>query len=568
MSKGRFKGICGAPGVAMGRAFIYRLSELNTVVRSAGSPEAELNRYRAAVERAEAELDQLLARADKEGAEILTAHRLMLGDPDLYAMVEGAIAEGHGAEEALEGAVDQFAAMLEAVEDEYLRERAADVRDVGRRLMAALTGAKIGLTLTYPCVVVARDLAPTDTIGVDRRYLLGIVTEQGGPTSHTCIVARSWGIPAVVAAAGILEAATDGATVALDGTAGEVIFAPSPAEASAFEDRVRAAAEQALRDRAEAGEPAVTPDGHRIELAGNAGSPADVVAAVERGAEGIGLLRSEFLFMGRDAAPSEDEQYRAYSEALKAAHGHRVIIRTLDVGGDKDIPYLALPKEENPFLGVRALRLCVRRPALFQSQLRALLRAGVHGKLAIMFPMVAGLEDLRQARAALAEAEASLAAEGVAYASSYEMGIMIEIPSAALVAGHLAREADFFSIGTNDLTQYTLAMDRGNPELTGSYQPHHPAVLRLIDLIVQAAHGAGKWVGVCGEMAGQPAGALLLLGLGIDELSMAGPSVPAIRRLVRATALAEAKAVAGRALACGTPAEVLHLVAPLLTIAM
>ena len=564
MSEHRVTGVAAAAGVIIGPAVVYRPATEAAEQERSGGADLEKERFAAALRRVRADLADLAARAEGAAREIVEAHSLMLEDPELHGLVEAGIQEGKSATAAVEDAIAQFAAMLESLADAYLRERAADVRDLGRRLVAALTGRSVGLRLDKPCVVVARDLAPTDTIGVDRKLLLGIVTEQGGPTSHTCILARSWGIPAVVAAPGLLAVAADGMTVAVDGTAGEVVLDPAPATLAEFERRVAAARDAAAREAAEAGLPAETPDGRRIELAANAGSPADVAAAMERGAEGVGLLRSEFLFMGRSAAPTEEEQYQAYAEALKNAGGRRVIIRTLDIGGDKDVPYLGLPKEENPFLGVRALRLCFARPDLFRTQLRALLRAGVHGRLAIMFPMVAGLSDLRQARAALEEARQSLAAEGIPHAEKPEIGIMIEIPSAALAARHLAREVDFFSIGTNDLVQYTLAVDRGNPDLAHMYQPYHPSVLRLIDEVVRAAHEQGRWVGVCGEMGGLPEGALLLLGLGVDELSMAAPLLGKIRKLVRATPVATARAVAEQALAAGTPEEVLALVRPLL----
>ncbi|MFO7172603.1 MAG: phosphoenolpyruvate--protein phosphotransferase [Bacillota bacterium] len=565
MAERVLRGVAAAAGLALGPVWVHQGDAPAPAASSAaGDPGAERRRFQEAVAAVDRDLERLQAGADPQAREILGAHRLMLADPELHNLVEAGIARGLGAEAAVQEATEQLAALLAGLDDPYLRERAADVRDVGRRLVAALAGRAVGLRLEAPAVVVARDLAPTDTIGVDRRLLLGIVTEQGGPTSHTAILARSWGIPAVVGVPGVLEQVQDGMTVAVDGDAGAVVLEPAPETVQRLEERLRAQAEARAREQAEAGLPAETPDGRRVELAGNAKVPGDVAAAVERGAEAIGLLRSEFLFMGRSAPPDEEEQYQAYAEALRLAGGRRVIIRTLDIGGDKGVPYLGLPREENPFLGVRALRLCFRRPDLFQTQLRALLRAGVHGRLAVMFPMVSTLDDLRQARAALEEARAALAAAGIPHALAPEVGIMIEVPSAALIAHHLAREVDFFSIGTNDLVQYTLAVDRGHPELTGLYQPSHPAVLRLIDEVVRAAHGAGKWVGVCGEMAGDPLGALLLLGLGVDELSMSPPALPAVRRLVRAVPFREAEALARQALACSTAAEVEALVRPVL----
>ncbi|HEY3366511.1 MAG TPA: phosphoenolpyruvate--protein phosphotransferase [Symbiobacteriaceae bacterium] len=550
-----------AAGVTIGPALVYH-GEVEGPVRLAGTPEEERSRLADAMATVARDFDRLVESAGHEAREIVEAHRLMLSDPELESLVHMSIDAGKSAGAAVSEAIEQFASMLAALDDAYLRERAADVRDVGRRLLAALSGAAVGLKLDRPCIVLARDLAPTDTIGVERSLLLGIATEQGGPTSHTCILARSWGIPAVVATPGLLAAAKDGGPVALDGKAGVVILNPSPETVAQFEERSQQGHAQREVDLTEAHLPAETPDGRRVELAANGGSPADVPLAVELGAEGIGLLRSEFLFMGHQSAPDEDEQYWAYRHALEHAHGGRVIIRTLDIGGDKNVPYLGIPKEENPFLGVRALRLCFRRPELFQTQLRAILRAGVHGRPALMFPMVANLDELRRAKAALEEARLTLEARGVPYGNP-EVGIMVEIPSAALIAEHLAAEVDFFSIGTNDLTQYALAVDRGNPELTSLYQPYHPAVLRLIDMVVRAAHGRNKWVGVCGELAGQQVGALLLLGLGVDELSMSTPLLPAVRRLIRRTPYHRAQAVAREALALGSPDDVLALAEPL-----
>lgn len=558
VSESALRGVGAAAGAALGPALIWR-PEAPAPAAPAGPPAAEEARLRRGITAAEAELDALIAAAPAEAREMLQAQRLMLADPELIGLAAAGIAAGQAAEVAAAAAAAEFAATLAALPDPYLRERAADVRDAGRRLAAAIAGHSGNLRLVHPCVVVARDLAPAETVGLDRRLLLGIVTEQGGPTAHTSILARSWGIPAVVAAAGVLDRSEPGVTVALDGTTGEVVLDPAPATAARFAERIRAQQAEAAAGMVGAGAAAITPDGRRVELAANAGHPDEVAPALGRGAEGIGLLRSEFLFMGRPAPPDEEEQYAAYRAALAAAGGRRVIIRTLDIGGDKDVPYLGLPPEPNPFLGVRALRLCLRRPDLFRTQLRALLRAGVHGKLAVMFPMVGGLADLGAARAALAAARDELAAAGVPHDPAPELGMMVEIPSAALLAAHLAPEVDFFSIGTNDLVQYTLAVDRGNPELAPLYEPYHPAVLQLVAGVVQAADAAGKWVGVCGELAGDPVGALLLLGLGVHELSMAPGALPAVRRVVLATPYGEAAAVARQALACATAAAVLAL---------
>jgi phosphotransferase system enzyme I (PtsI) len=558
-------GVSAAPGVAIGPALVYK-PEVTPAAppggRVADNPEAERRRFQEASEAVAAALSELMAQADDQAKAILEAHLMMLQDPSLIEQVEAGITAGRPAEAAVESAVGEFAGMLAALDDPYLKERAADVRDVGRRLMAALAGKPAGLRLERPCIVVAHELGPSDTIGLDRSLLLGLVTEQGGPTSHTSILARTWAIPAVVLP-GITGRVATGDTIALDGDAGNLQLNPAAEALAAYEQRARQASAQAERDLAEAELVAETTDGHRVELAANAGRPGDVAPAVALGAQGVGLFRSEFLFMGRQTAPDEDEQYAAYAEALKAAAGHRVVIRTMDIGGDKAVDYLNMEKEENPFLGVRALRLCFRRPGLFRTQLRALLRAGVHGKLAIMFPMVGSLGDLRSARRELDDARRSLEADGITHVSHPEVGIMVEIPAAALIAPHLAQEVDFFSIGTNDLVQYTLAVDRGNPELADLYQPYHPAVLRLIDQVVVAAHAAGKWVGVCGEMGGQPIGSLLLTGLGVDELSMSPSRLPKVRRLIRSNRFAELERIAREALTLGTPDYVTQLVAPL-----
>lgn len=558
------RGVSAAAGVSVGPAFVYRPDAAPAAPPETGTPEQEEGRFRAALTSVAGALTDLMDRADQQARSILEAHVMMLQDPALEDQVLAALAVGQPAEAAVKQATEQFAGMLEGLDDPYLRERAADVRDVGRRLTSALAGHTGGLQLKQPAVVVASDLGPSDTIGIDRSLLLGIVTEVGGPTSHTAILARTWGVPAVVVP-GVLDRLADGVAVVIDGASGELIIDPSPETVARYQERVRAEKEQAARDRAEAELPAVTLDGRRVELAANAGQPGDVAPAVELGAEAVGLFRSEFLFMGRETAPTEDEQYAAYAEALKAGGGRRVIIRTLDIGGDKHVPYLGLEKEENPFLGVRALRLCFRRPELFLTQCRALLRAGVHGRLAIMFPMVGSVADVRKAREVLTEARRALEAEGVPHLAEPEIGIMIEIPSAALIAHHLAKEVDFFSIGSNDLVQYTLAVDRGNPGLADLYKPLHPAVLRLIDMVIRAGHAAGKWVGVCGEIGGHPASAMLLVGLGIDELSMSRASLPRVRRLVRATRYADAERVAQQALEAASPDEVEALVQPYLS---
>jgi phosphocarrier protein FPr len=407
-----------------------------------------------------------------------------------------------------------------------------------------------------PVILIAEDLTPSDTARLDPKTILGFCTAGGGPTAHSAIIARSLDIPAIVGAGPAVLTLPDGAQAILDGDGGNLHLEPSATDVESARQAQRAY--QDLRDveyRARY-EPALTTDGQRMEVVANAGRPAEAEQAVNAGAEGIGLLRTEFLFLNRDEPPGEEEQYAAYCEMITALNGLPLIIRTLDIGGDKAVPYLNLPAESNPFLGVRGIRLCLARPDLFRPQLRAIYRAAQRGPVKIMFPMIATLEDLAAARAIAEEVRAEVGAEPV------EMGIMVEVPSAVVLADHFAREVDFFSIGTNDLTQYALAMDRLHPLLAGTADGLHPAVLRMVDQTVRAAQAAGKWVGVCGGIAGDPRGALILMGLGVSELSVSIPSVAAVKARIRASSLADMQALARRALACRSAAEVRGLPLP------
>lgn len=434
-----------------------------------------------------------------------------------------------------------------------------DVLDVGRRLIRHLTGRQELPVLTVPAIILARDLTPSDTVGLDRKLLLGLATETGGPTSHTAILARALGIPAVVGCSGLLDQVSDGELVVLDGERGVVLIRPDQESLEEARVRQEVGARKVESERAATGLPAQTMDGHTIELAANIAGPQELPAAIAAGADAVGLFRTEFLFMERATLPDEEEQFQVYRAVAEAMNGKLVIIRTLDAGGDKEVPALGESPEANPFLGCRALRICLARPDIFKPQLKAILRAALHGHLAVMFPMVSNLEEVRQAKARLAEAAVELAVAGVDHAPHVPIGIMIETPAAALIAAALAAEVDFFSIGSNDLVQYTLAVDRGNPRVAQLYQPYHPAVLHLIGRVVEAGQKAGRWVGICGELGGDPLATPLLIGLGLHELSMSASRIGEVRLITRSLTLARARAVAAEALNCATASEVEEL---------
>ncbi len=554
MKTRRFAGIAAAPGIAEGPAFVYRPRELVIPRRPAEDPAGEWTRCQEAMAAAVRDLAVLREKAAREAGEaeaaIFDAHQMIIQDPETEADLQGAIKAGASAEAAVEtifaGEVEKF----EALDDPYFRERAADFADVARRLLRRLLGIEeVSLAaLDRPAVLVARDLLPSETAQLDRTLVRGFCTARGGPLSHTAILARSLGLPAVV---GLGEEVLDLAEeepLIVDGTAGLVLAGADEQERAAYRQRAAASVERRAAALINCREPAVTRDGRRVEIGANIGLPGEETAALEAGAEGIGLLRTEFLFAGRQTAPAEEEQVRAYRPIFAAMGERPVIARTLDIGGDKPAAFLDIPREDNPFLGWRAIRIGLAQPDLLKSQLRALLRAGVGGNLKIMFPMIAVVAEMAAARELCRQAQAELFEEGLAAAADVEIGAMIEVPSAALLADHLAGHADFFSIGSNDLTQYTLAADRGNPAVAGLFDALDPAVLRLIDRVIRAGHAAGIWVGLCGELAGDPLAIPLLLGLGLDEFSMGAAAVPAAKALIRKLSLAEAEALAREAL--------------------
>ena len=558
------QGIAASEGIAFGPAFLYIQPDLCPPARTPQKPTVEIGHFHSACEQARGELQALRARvAARPGggelAAIFDAHELMLDDPLLTERVVEKVQAGMLIEQAVLDATGELAGMLAAMEDELFAARAADIQDVGRRVVRILLGLPDTAlnSLKTPSVIVARDLTPSDTANLEPDLALGFCTAEGGLTSHSAILARTLGIPAVVGlGAALLDKVQAGVDLVLDGGAGVVIAHPGEKTAKSYRE-TRSRLEARMQElKAGAGQLAHTLDGRRVEVAANIGEVETAREAVEFGAEGVGLLRTEFLYLNETRAPSEQQQVDIYRAIFAALDGRPVIIRTLDIGGDKPPSYLPFPEEMNPFLGWRAIRMCLDDPALFKTQLRAILRAAVGHDVRIMFPMIIGLDELRAARALLAEAAGELRAAGQEFAAALPVGIMVETPAAAVLVEQLAEAADFFSLGTNDLTQYTLAVDRGNQKVAGLFQPLHPGVLRMIKLTIDGAHARGKWVGMCGELAGMQKAIPILLGLGLDEFSMAARSIPAAKRLIGRLSDARAREIAAQALSLATAAQI------------
>ena len=549
-------GVAASPGLAVGEVFQVRHTELQVTEAAEGDPQQERARLDEAIGQARSQLEALQARlhgeraADK--AAIFAAHQELLDDPDLLDIAYSALAKGKSAAFAWQRAFSTHADRLASLRNELLAARANDLRDVGRRVLTLLTGAEPGRPEPpLNAILVAEELTPSDTASLDRNRVRGFCTTLGGATSHVAILARSLDIPAVAGIEPRTLELPNGTPVILDGGKGILRLNPTPEEVARIRQTQEQWADRRQIDLAAAHQPAITLDGQRVEVVGNIGGLADAEQIPALGGEGVGLLRSEFLFMERSTAPSEDEQFEAYKAIAEALGPERpLIIRTLDVGGDKPLSYLPIPKEDNPFLGERGLRVGLDRPEMLRTQLRAILRAAAFGKVLIMFPMVGLLSELRDAKAMLEEERQQLNIAPI------PIGIMVEIPVAAVMAAQFAREADFFSIGTNDLTQYTLAMDRGHPKLAPKVDGLNPGVLRLIAWTVQAAHAEGKWVGVCGGIASDPQAVPLLIGMGVDELSASLPTIPGIKAQIRNLRLSECQALAQRALTLETGAEV------------
>ena len=561
------KGIAASAGVAIAKVFKLETPVLHVTEERVEDVNAELARFNAALEKTLADIEGIKERAEKAGKlkpeelEIFDAHLMMANDPELKGQIETLIQDHDNAVHATDAVAKMMIQMFESMDNEYFKARAADIKDVTFRLRANLAGIDIpdlGL-MKEDSIVVAEDLTPSDTAQLNS-FAKGFVTEIGGRTSHSAIMARSLEIPAVVGTEGILKAAKAGDLIVLDALKGEVIVNPTEEEVALYQkkaaDYIQYRNDLKVLKDAES----ITTDGHKVDIVGNIGTPKDADGVLANGGEGVGLYRTEFLYMNAQALPTEDEQFEAYKEVLEKMAPHPVVVRTLDIGGDKALPYLPLDPEMNPFLGYRAIRLCLDRKDIFRTQLRALLRASAYGKLRIMFPMIATLNEFRAGKQVYEEERAKLIAEGVKVADDIEVGMMVEIPASAVLADQFGKEADFFSIGTNDLIQYSMAADRGNQKVSYLYQPLNPSLLRLIKMAIDGAHKNGKWCGMCGEMAGDPISAPVLLGLGLDEFSMSATSILPARKMINSLSYAEMKEVAAKALEMSTMEEVKELV--------
>jgi len=558
------KGIGASRGIAMGTVLVLAKQEPRITEGCIEDTEQEVSRFNGAIEKSRLQLKRIKDKAKEhmgdDNAAIFEAHLMVLEDPELISSVEmGIKSQRKNAEYILDNTINTYVSIFESMDNEYMKERAADVKDVGKRILYNLLGIEmVSLDkLDSEVIIAAHDLAPSDTAQMDKEKVLGFVTDIGGRTSHTAIMARSLEIPAVVGLRDITSKVQNDDFVIIDGDNGEVIINPSEDLKTIYKDRkdkweAYAKSLQCLKDRATS-----TKDGRHVELGANIGTPKDLKGVLSNGAEGIGLYRTEFLYMDRKTLPTEEEQYAAYREVLEAMEGKPVVIRTLDIGGDKEVPCLDLPKELNPFLGYRAIRICLDRTDIFKTQLRALLRSSVHGTLKIMYPMISCLDEVRAANGILSQAKEELEREGIAYSRDIEVGIMIEIPSAAIISDILAKEVDFFSIGTNDLIQYSVAVDRMNQNIAHLYTPYHPALLRLIKMIIDNGHREGIWVGMCGEAAGELPLIPVLLGLGLDEFSMSPSSILGARKLISELTLAQAQTLAQTAFTLPTALEVL-----------
>ena len=562
-------GILASPGIAFGKALLLKEDEIviDRKKISADQVDQEVERFLSGRAKASAQLETIKTKAGETFGEekeaIFEGHIMLLEDEELEQEIIALIKDKHmTADAAAHEVIEGQASALEELDDEYLKERAADVRDIGKRLLRNILGLKIIdlSAIQDEVILVAADLTPSETAQLNLKKVLGFITDAGGRTSHTSIMARSLELPAIVGTGSVTSQVKNDDYLILDAVNNQVYVNPT----NEVIDKMRAVQEQVASEKAELAKlkdlPAITLDGHQVEVCANIGTVRDVEGAERNGAEGVGLYRTEFLFMDRDTLPTEEEQFAAYKAVAEARGSQAVIVRTMDIGGDKELPYMNFPKEENPFLGWRAIRIAMDRKEILRDQLRAILRASAFGKLRIMFPMIISVEEVRALRKEIEIYKQELRDEGKAFDESIEIGVMVETPAAATIARHLAKEVDFFSIGTNDLTQYTLAVDRGNDMISHLYQPMSPSVLNLIKQVIDASHAEGKWTGMCGELAGDERATLLLLGMGLDEFSMSAISIPRIKKIIRNTNFEDAKVLAEQALAQPTTDELMTLV--------
>ncbi|MDN6626738.1 MAG: phosphoenolpyruvate--protein phosphotransferase [Pisciglobus halotolerans] len=565
----KLTGIAASDGIAIAKAYMLVEPDLSFSQKSVDDTEAEVARLHTAISKSKGELETIRTNAAKslgeEAAQVFDAHAMVLSDPELINTIESNIKDNKiNAESALQEATDMFIGMFEAMEDNpYMQERAADIKDVRKRVVSHLLGVVLPnpSTIDEEVIIVAEDLAPSDTAQLNKKFVKGFVTDIGGRTSHSAIMARSLEIPAIVGAQSVTTAISSDDMVIVDGLEGNVIIHPEDSDIKEYQKKaddfsLLKAEWDKLKD-----EETVTADGKHVDLAANIGAPKDLETVYANGAEAIGLYRTEFLYMESEEFPTEDEQFEAYKAVLEGMGDKPVVVRTMDIGGDKKLPYLPLPEEMNPFLGYRAIRICLAEPDMFRTQLRALLRSSVYGKLRIMFPMIATLGEFRDAKKILMEEKQKLADEGIEVSEDIQVGIMIEIPAAAVLADKFAKEVDFFSIGTNDLIQYTMAADRMNQQVSYLYQPYNPSILRLVKNVIDAAHKEGKWAGMCGEMAGDQTAVPILLGFGLDEFSMSASSILKTRSLVKRLDTSAMAELATKAIEeCDTEEEVVALV--------
>ncbi|EEQ05547.1 phosphoenolpyruvate-protein phosphotransferase PtsI [Yersinia bercovieri] len=562
-------GILVSPGIAFGKALLLKEDEIviNRKKISADQVEQEVERFKTGRAKAAEQLEAIKTKAEaslgEEKAAIFEGHIMLLEDEELEQEIIALIKDEHAtADAAAYSVIEGQAKALEELDDEYLKERAADVRDIGKRLLKNILGLNIVdlSAIQDEVILVATDLTPSETAQLNLDKVLGFITDLGGRTSHTSIMARSLELPAIVGTTDVTKQVQNGDYLILDAVNNKVYLNPT----ADIIEQLRAVNNQYITERNDLAKlkdlPAITLDGHQVEVVANIGTVRDIAGAERNGAEGVGLYRTEFLFMDRDSLPTEEEQFQAYKAVAEAMGSQAVIVRTMDIGGDKDLPYMNLPKEENPFLGWRAIRIAMDRKEILHAQLRAILRASAFGKLRIMFPMIISVEEVRELKAELELLKSQLREENKTFDETIEVGVMVETPAAAVIARHLAKEVDFFSIGTNDLTQYTLAVDRGNELISHLYNPMSPSVLGLIKQVIDASHAEGKWTGMCGELAGDERATLLLLGMGLDEFSMSAISIPRIKKIIRNTNFEDVKVLAEQALAQPTAKELMDLV--------